>query len=65
MNLYLETVELLNKQTQHTKSEIARQSEVSVRWLGYLASGEKSDYSVTKVQRVYDFLTKTSKKDAA
>jgi len=59
MNLYNETVTLLNEQTTHTQKEIAKQSGVSHRWLCYLISGDKKDYGVARVQRVYDFLIKT------
>lgn len=56
MNLYNETVKLLNEQKTVTRVVIAEHSGVSLRWLSYLSSGTNPDFSVTKVQRVYDFL---------
>lgn len=60
MNLYKETMNLL-KNANVTKAQIAKEAKVSLRWLGYLASEEKPDYSVSKVQRVYDYLSKIKK----
>jgi hypothetical protein len=62
MNLYKETVELLSRQTTHTNVRLAKEANVSLRWLGYLINEGKEDYSVSKVQRVYDILSAAEKK---
>lgn len=64
MKLYDQTMVLLDKSSM-SKKEISEQSSVSERWLYNLASGESQDLSVTKVQRVYDFLSSQESKTAA
>jgi phage portal protein BeeE len=56
MNLYEKTVDLLAS-TKKTKKDIAENCGVSYRWLFNLAHQKSEDLSVTKVQRVYDYLS--------
>jgi transcriptional regulator with XRE-family HTH domain len=54
-NLHDETKRLLCE-ADLSLSEISKKCDVSTRWLSYFAGGSGENYSVTKVQRVHDFL---------
>ena len=63
-NLLNETLRMLDQREQ-SAAEISSACGVSVRWLAYLQNGHGSDYSVSKVQRVHDYLSVCAKEQAA
>lgn len=64
MNLLQETLSLLAK-TKLSKLHIAEQCDVSYRWLINLANEESEHLSVTRVQRIHDFLSSNQEKEVA
>lgn len=66
-NLHDETIAAINKAIQSkTKSltllKIAKDCDVSYRWLLTFKAGESPEAGVSKVQRVYNYLTKKDSK---
>ncbi len=56
MNLYNKTLSLL-AETDLTLAQVARDCNVSYRWLLMFRNGESPDAGISKVQRLHDYLT--------
>lgn len=61
MNLYLDTLKLLNK-SDLSPEEVGKQSGLNSRWVRRLASGEMPNPGVNKTQELYNFLSKSKPK---
>ena len=59
MNMLTETLKLIAASSM-TPQQIADKSNVKKRWIYYVINGEIKNPSVTRLQRVHDFLLSVS-----